>query len=64
MKARISVVERIQKEFGHDILMIKEKLPKLARLVESCTKVKVVYPQEFSPFVIQSSPYFFHHPSP
>ena len=57
-------MERIQKDFRHDIREIKEEIARLAKLVESNARVKVGYIQESSPFLIQPLPYFFLHPSP
>ena len=63
LKARISVVESIQKEFGHDILEIKEQLVRLTKLVKDRTEGRVVQPQESSPPMPQLSPHFFPHPN-
>ena len=49
LEARISSIEHIQEEFGHEIREIKKELARLATLMESRTKAKVVQPQEFSP---------------
>ena len=42
LEARISAIESIQKEFGHDIREIKEQLARLTKLVEDCAEAKVV----------------------
>ena len=45
LEARISAIESIQEEFGHDIREIKEQLAKLTKLVEDCAEAKVVQPR-------------------
>ena len=64
LKARISAVEHIQKEFGHEIREIKKELARLAKLVEGRAKVKVMHPQESSPSPIHPCLRFCQHPSP
>ena len=59
LETRISVVECIQEEFGHDIREIKEELVKLVKLVKNRARVKILYLQESSPPLIQPSPHFF-----
>ena len=49
MEARISAIESIQEEFGHDIQEIKEQLAKLTKLVEDYAEAKVVQPRNSSP---------------
>ena len=49
LEARISAIESIQEEFGHDIREIKEQLAKLTKLVEDCAEAKVVQPRNPSP---------------
>ena len=49
LEARISAIESIQKEFGHDIREIKEQLARLTKLVEDCVEAKVVQPRNSSP---------------
>ena len=49
LEARISAIESIQKEFGHDIREIKEQLARLTKLVEDCAEAKVVQPRNSSP---------------
>ena len=49
LEARISSMEHVQEEFGHEIREIKKELARLAKLMESRTEAKVVQPQEFSP---------------
>ena len=64
LEARISVVEHIQKEFGHEIREIKKELARLAKLVEDRAEEKVVLLQEFSPFSTQPFLRFGQHPNP
>ena len=64
LEARISVVEHIQEEFGHEIQEIKKELARLAKLIEDRAEAKVVHPQEFSPSPTQSFPRFGQHPNP
>ena len=64
LEARISVVEHIQEEFGHEIQEIKKELARLAKLIEDRAEAKVVHPQESSPSLTQACPYFCQHPSP
>ena len=63
LEARISAIERIQEEFGHDIREIKEQLARLTKLVEDNVKARVVQPQESSPSVPQLFPHSFPHPN-
>ena len=44
-EARISAIENIQEEFGHDILEIKERLARLTSLFEGHIKTEAVHPQ-------------------
>ena len=46
MEARISAVEQIQEEFGHEIQEIKKELARLAKLVEPRTEAEVGHPQK------------------
>ena len=62
--ARISSMEHVQEEFGHEIREIKKELARLAKLIESRTEAKVVQPQEFSPSPTQPFPHFGQHPNP
>ena len=48
-EVRISVIESIQEEFGHDIREINEQLARLTKLVEDCAEARVVQPRKFSP---------------
>ena len=48
-EARIGVMEDIQKEFGHDIREIKERLARLTSLLEDHIRTEVVHPQDPSP---------------
>ena len=49
MEARISAIESIQEEFGHDIREIKEQLARLTKLVEDGAEARIVQPQNSSP---------------
>ena len=49
-EARISAIENIQKEFGHEIREIKERLAKLTDLFEHHIKIVAVHPRGPSPF--------------
>ena len=42
-EARISVVENIQDEFGHDVREMKEQLAKLTKLVEDHIKTTAIH---------------------
>ena len=44
-EARISAVENIQEEFGHNIREIKERLAKLTSLFEDHIKTEAMHPQ-------------------
>ena len=48
LEARISAVEQIQEEFGHEIQKIKKKLARLAKLVEPRTEAELGHPQKSS----------------
>ena len=48
-KARISAIENIQEEFGHDIQEIKERLARLTSLFEDHIKTEAVHPRGLSP---------------
>ena len=63
-EARISAIESIQKEFGHDIREIKKQLARLTKLVEDHAENKVVQPRESSPLVTQLSHHFVPYPNP
>ena len=63
-KARISAIENIQEEFGHDIREIKEQLVRLTKLIKDRAEARVVQPRESSPSVPQFSPHCFPHPNP
>ena len=43
-EARISAIENIQEEFGHDIREIKERLARLTSLFEDHIKIEAVHP--------------------
>ena len=44
LEARISAIENIQEEFGHDIREMKEQLARLTSLLEHHIRTKVVHP--------------------
>ena len=48
LEARISAVEQIQEEFGHEIQEIKKELARLAKLVEPRTEAELGHPQKSS----------------
>ena len=48
-EARISAIENIQEEFGHDIREIKERLARLTSLFEDHIKTEAVHPRGPSP---------------
>ena len=62
--SRISFVEHVQKEFGHEICEIRKELARLAKLIEPRTEAKVMPPQEFPPSPTQPFPHFGQHPNP
>ena len=43
-EARISAIENIQEEFGHDIREMKEQLARLTSLFEDHIKIEAVHP--------------------
>ena len=49
LEARISVIENIQEEFGHDIRKVKEHLARLTSLFEDYIKTQAVLPWGPSP---------------
>ena len=53
LEARISAVEDIQEEFGHDIREMKEQLAILTSLFEDYIKTQAVLPQGPSPMPTQ-----------
>ena len=60
LEARISAVENIQEEFGHDIRKVKEHLARLTSLFEDYIKTQVVHSRGPSSAPIQRA----SHPSP
>ena len=48
-EARISAIENIEKEFGHDIREIKGRLARLVSLFEDHIKTEAVQPRDPSP---------------
>ena len=55
-EARISAIENIQEEFGHDIREIKERLLGLTSLFENRIKTEAVHPRGPSPLPHQWIP--------
>ena len=55
-EARISAIENIQEEFGHDIREMKERLTRLTSLLEDHIKTEVVHPRGPSPLSNQQVP--------
>ena len=53
MEARISAIENIQEEFGHDIREVKEHLARLTSLFEDYIKTQAVLPRGPSPMSTQ-----------
>ena len=45
LEARISAIENIQKEFGHDIREMKEQLTRLTSLFKDHIKAEAVHPR-------------------
>ena len=43
LEARISVIENIQEEFGHDIREMKEQLARLTKLVEDHIRTTTIH---------------------
>ena len=55
-EARISAIENIQKEFGHDIREIKERLARLRDLFENLIKTMAAHPRDPSLLLNQQVP--------
>ena len=55
-EARISAIENIQEEFGHDIQEMKEQLARLTNLFKDHIKVEEVHPRGPSPLPNQQVP--------
>ena len=53
LKARISAIENIQEEFGHDIREVKEHLARLTSLFEDYIKTQAMLPRGPSPMPTQ-----------
>ena len=53
LKARISAIENIQEEFGHDIREVKEHLARLTSMFEDYIKTQAVLPRGPSPMSTQ-----------
>ena len=49
LEARLSAIENIQEEFGHDIQEVKKHLARLTSLFEDYIKTQAVHPQGPSP---------------
>ena len=49
LEVRLSAIENIQEEFGHDIREVKEHLARLTRLFEDYIKTQAVDPLRPSP---------------
>ena len=62
MEARISVIEKIQEEFGHDIREMKEQLARLTKLIEEHIRTITIHSQYPSPLPVQPVPHLFPHP--
>ena len=55
-EARISAIENIQEEFGHDIREMKEQLARLTSLLKDHIKAEAVHPRGQSPSPNQQVP--------
>ena len=55
-EARISAMENIQEEFGHDIREVREQLIRLTNLFENHIKTEAVHPRGLSPSPNQQAP--------
>ena len=55
-EARIDAIESIQKEFGHDIQEIKERLTRLTSLFKDHIKTEAMHPRGPSPLPNQRVP--------
>ena len=53
LEARISAIENIQEEFGHDIREVKEQLGRLTSMFEDYIKTQAVLPRGPSPVPTQ-----------
>ena len=56
LEARISAIENIQEEFGHDIREMKEQLVRLTSLFKDHIKAEIVHPRGPSPLSNQQVP--------
>ena len=56
LEARISAIENIQEEFGHDIREMKEQLARLTSLFKDHIKAETVHPRGQSPSPNQQVP--------
>ena len=57
LEARLSTIENIQEEFGHDIREVKEHLARLKSLLEDYIRTQAVHPQGPSPNQQVSRPF-------
>ena len=57
LEARLSAIENIQKEFGHEIREVKEHLAKLTSLLEDYIRTQTLHPQRPSPNQQVSRPF-------
>ena len=57
LETRLSAIENIQEEFGHDIREVKEHLARLTSLFEDYIKTQVVHPRGPSPNQQVSRPF-------
>ena len=55
-EARISAMENIQEEFGHDIQEMREQLVRLTNSFENHIKIEAVHPRGLSPSSNQQVP--------
>ena len=56
LEARISAIENIQEEFGHDIREVKEHLARLTNLFEDNIKTQMVHSRGQLPLLNQQVP--------
>ena len=59
LEARISAIENIQEEFGHDIREMKEQLARLTSLFKDHIKAEAVHPRGPAPLPNQQVPQLF-----
>ena len=63
LEVRISIVEHIQEEFGHDIQEMKGQLARLTKLIEGHTAIVLegIHGFSFNPLQSSSYPLVQHH---